>query len=100
MLFLISFTVHVRWQQLRILLKKSITEFNIFKNDYTNDRQVCYQRYATRLYIIIFIISVAILAFYTSLCDRIHRETVINPTESQNGQLRHLFKQSCMSMHV
>ena len=92
--FPISFTVHVRWHQLKILLKKSIIELNIFKNDLTTDHHVRYQRYATRLYIIILIISVAVLAFFSSLSKQIHRETVLNPTKSEYGQLRETYPNS------
>ncbi|CAF1430573.1 unnamed protein product, partial [Adineta steineri] len=73
-------------ERLRLLkpaLKKVIVELNTFQYFPHNDRQLQYQRYATRLYIFLIIISVTILAGYNLMDTSIHRHTVTNPSESQ-----------------
>ena len=78
-------------------LKKFITEVNIFKSPSSNDRQIHFQRHATRLYGICLLISVGILASYTLLSETVHRQVISNPTASDYFQLEqtHSSRLSC-----
>ncbi|CAF4107702.1 unnamed protein product, partial [Adineta steineri] len=78
-----TLTFRERLRLLKPALKKVIVELNTFQYFPHNDRQLQYQRYATRLYIFLIIISVTILAGYNLMDTSIHRHTVTNPSESQ-----------------
>ena len=86
----------VRTRLLQIIGKliKLLREANIFKQYPSNDRQIRYQRYATRLYIWLLGISVGILATYTLLGKSTYRETVFHPTESDYLRLERTYPQS------
>ena len=81
-------------RQLKILLKKTFLELNVFEQNGTNEQQVQLQRYATRMYIFIILISVSMLTLYTSLLIRDYRGTVAEPIESQYLQLSELYPHS------
>jgi hypothetical protein len=72
-------------------------EINIFKSPPSTDRQIDFQRYATRLYIICLSISVGILGSYTLLSETVHRHVVRNPTASDYLRLEqaHASRLSC-----
>ena len=86
--------VNARMGQLKALAKNLLLELNIFKNHGSNETQVRYQRISTRLYIVLIVISLAILAFYLSLTTKIYRGTVRNPTESQYTRLQEIYPNS------
>ena len=75
-------------------LIKLLREANIFKQYPSNDRQIRYQRYATRLYICLLGVSVGILATYTLLGKSTYRETVFHPAESDYLRLERTYPQS------
>ncbi|CAF1479370.1 unnamed protein product [Adineta steineri] len=66
----------------------------MFKHYPSNNIQVWSQRNATRLYIVLIIISINILTFYTSLINENHRETILNPTESEYIRLQRMYPDS------
>ena len=81
---------------LRIIQKliKLVREANLFKQYPSTDRQIRYQRYATRLHICLLSVSVGILAVYTLLSESTHRETVFHPTESEYLRLAQAYPSS------
>ena len=76
-----------RLSQLIIRLKIIVVELNIFKHLPSNDRQIRYQRCATRLYIALVACSFGILTFYILLIQKIHHSTILNPTVVQYLEL-------------
>ena len=86
----------VRTRVLRIIEKliKLIREANIFKQYPSSDRQIRYQRYATRLHICLLSVSVGTLAVITSLNESTHRDTVFHPTESEYLRLAQAYPTS------
>lgn len=70
------------------MLKLFVIEFNMFQQHGSDQRQVTYQRLATRLYIFFTAVSLAIVIFYSLLSTSIHRETVLNPVESRYIELQ------------
>ena len=76
-----------RLSQLIIRFKIIVVELNIFKHYPSNDRQIRYQRYATRLYIALVACSLGILTFYILLIQKIQHSTILNPTVVQYREL-------------
>ena len=68
-------------------LKIIVVELNIFKHFPSNDRQIRYQRYATRLYIALVACSLGILTFYILLIQKTHHSAILNPTVVQYLEL-------------
>ena len=75
-------------------LWKMMLELNSFKHDPSNERQILYQRYATRLYLLLIVFSLVILNFYLSLVETTYRSTVLHPTEFQYIQLEEHYPNS------
>ena len=75
-------------------MKKILIELNIFKQHQSNPRKVYYQRIATRFYILVLIISLAIFTFYSLFIEKIHREIVRNPSESDYRRLEQIYGDS------
>ncbi|UJR17971.1 hypothetical protein I4U23_004870 [Adineta vaga] len=86
--------LHIRISQLRLFLQKTVYEFNLFQQQTTNDRQLRFQRIATRLHIICIAIALVVLTIYTSLSTNIYHETVLNPTETQFIELHQNYSTS------
>lgn len=76
----------------------------MFESRESNDRQVQFERIATRLYVISTIISLTVLAIYTFLSESIHVATIINPTESKYLELEEIYSNKlscpCASMSI
>ena len=87
-------SVLVRFRQLKISLKKVIIELNIYNYHLIGDRQIRYQRYATRLNVLSLSVLVITLAVYTLLRTTIHHEFVLYPTESEYNQLESAYSNS------
>ncbi|CAF1503361.1 unnamed protein product [Adineta ricciae] len=73
----------IKFQQLKGTLHKTLNELNIFERSLNDNYQIRYQRYATRLYIILIFISVFIFTTNNFFNIVMHHSTVLNPTESQ-----------------
>ncbi|UJR20228.1 hypothetical protein I4U23_023359 [Adineta vaga] len=98
-------SVNHRWIQMKLLMKNTLIELNFFENQMeTNNRQIRYQRYASRLYMFFVILALLIFANYTLLRKNIHRETIFNPTESDFLKLHGLYSTSlscpCTSISI
>ncbi|CAF1215080.1 unnamed protein product [Adineta ricciae] len=74
-------SLRIRLQELEKTAKKSIIELNLFKSFPSNDRQVRHQCYATRLYIILIVLSFSTLTLYNITIKRIRYHTITNPSE-------------------
>ncbi|CAF1531587.1 unnamed protein product [Adineta ricciae] len=85
-----------RIHQLKIQIKILIIELNIFKHYPSTDRQIHYQRIATRLYIIFLLISLTILSIYLSLNTEIQKKILLNPTENQYIQLQEIYSDNLL----
>jgi hypothetical protein len=88
---LLNFLVLVRVGQLQATLRKVVVELNLFKHHTSTDRKIRYQRYATRVYIFLILISVIFLTEYTLVRKSIHRQTLSNPTEAQYLELEQVY---------
>lgn len=86
--------MRVRVSQHAVLVKNVIVELNLFKEHPSNDRQVRYQRIATRFYIIMIICSLTALGSYTFLTVSVHQDTVFNPSESKYIELEQKYPTS------
>ena len=79
--------VLTRLKQLKGTIKKLVIELNVFKRHQSTDRQTLYQRYATRLYLFLVFVAVGLVAQYNLINTTLHRETVLNPSESTYNKL-------------
>ena len=86
----------IRLKQLKRSLEKLVIELNIFKRYPSNDRQVRYQHYATRLYILLISISLVILSLYFLLIKQVHQETIFNLNEFHYLKLEELYPNSLL----
>ncbi|UJR07361.1 hypothetical protein I4U23_011647 [Adineta vaga] len=86
--------LHARLNQYKTLLKKVVIELNLFQQQSSNDRQVYYQRIATRIYICMLISSLTVLATYTLLSVSIYHETEFKPTSSKYIELEQKYPSS------
>ncbi|CAF4672582.1 unnamed protein product, partial [Rotaria sp. Silwood2] len=77
----------IRLNQIKSSIKKAVIDLNLFKHYPSNDRQIRYQRYATRLYLILIVISVGSLSVYHLIRKRIQRKTILNPSLSKYLEL-------------
>ncbi|UJR11868.1 hypothetical protein I4U23_016047 [Adineta vaga] len=68
-----------------LLLKKNLVELNLFNDNSDNERLTLDQRIAIRIYLLILIIVLIILNFYSSLSREIHRETIQTPNYKGNA---------------
>jgi hypothetical protein len=91
---LLQLLVSARFRPIKTKLKKILIELNIFKHHGSNEHHLHYQRIATRLYILILVISLIILNFYSLLIKEIHNGTVLNPTESEYNRLEQIYSDS------
>ncbi|CAF1291112.1 unnamed protein product [Adineta ricciae] len=71
-----------RWFELILFMKTTLITINIF-NDATDndDRQTRYKLYASRLYILLVVLSLLTFINYRLLRKSVYRETFYNPTE-------------------
>ena len=83
----LEISVRARLQEGWIKAKKTVIELNIFKQEESNDRQIQYQRNATRVYLLLIIISVGIFAEYNLINTTLHRENIPDPSESAYQKL-------------
>ena len=66
----------------------------MFKHYPSNERQIRFQRHATRLYILLIVVSLVILTFYSLLIKQIASSTVSHPTEFEYSQLQQMYPHS------
>ena len=96
--------MRVRVSQYIVLVKKVVMELNLFRQDPSDDRQIRYQRIATRFYIVMIICSLTVLGTYTFLTVSVHHDTVFNPSEPKYIELEHKYPTSlscpCSSISV
>ena len=79
---------------MKTLIITTMVELNIFNRNPSSDRMVQYQRIGTRLYILLVLISLAILTIHSSLTTVTRRETILNPTDSRYIQLAQVYPNS------
>ncbi|CAF1510720.1 unnamed protein product [Adineta ricciae] len=95
-----SFCVHLR--QWKVLIQQKLIELNMFRKYASTDRQTQYQRYATRFYFILIIISMAIIIHYNATKISIQSKTIHNPSQSQYIELQQEYSRtlscSCSSI--
>ncbi|CAF1177877.1 unnamed protein product [Adineta ricciae] len=77
--------------RLVLSVKKNLVELNLFNDNSDNERFISDQRIATRIYILILLIVLIILTFYSSLSREVHRETIQKPTQSEYGYLLSIY---------
>lgn len=77
-------------------VRNFIVQFNLLKqpNDVEDEVQVHRQRISTLAYIVLLLVILSILIFYTSLTQQTFTETVINPSESIYFQLESSYSSS------
>ncbi|CAF1195609.1 unnamed protein product [Adineta steineri] len=94
----------IRLHQLKQAIKKKLIELNIFQHYPSTDRQIHFQRYATRLFIFLLIVSTVIFSIYIFLEKSIQSKIILNPTESQFIQLEREYRRSiscpCSSISI
>ncbi|CAF1258699.1 unnamed protein product [Adineta ricciae] len=90
-------SLSLRLRYLQNLVLKQLMYLNLFQHYPSSERQIRYQCYATRVYLICMIISVIVLAFYSLMIKTNQSKTIGNPTESQYTELerQHLQSLSC-----
>ncbi|UJR19384.1 hypothetical protein I4U23_022514 [Adineta vaga] len=71
-----------------------LIELNIFQQSINTNRQIRFQRYATRLYLFFLIGSMIIITIYVFLQRSIHSQTIFYPTELQFIELQQEYSQS------
>ena len=76
------------------MLKSTLFQLNFFERDQNDERYIKTQRFATRLYLFILVISIDVLCFYTLLNKEIYRGTSRNPTEAEFRSLKKLYPES------
>jgi hypothetical protein len=74
-----------------VFIRRFLLELNIFDRHNSTHRQLHYQRIATRLYILLFLISVTTLISYTLFTNEIYQETILQPTEDQFNRLQQMY---------
>ncbi|UJR18445.1 hypothetical protein I4U23_005350 [Adineta vaga] len=84
----------IRLCQMKTLIKTKLIELNLFKHYPSSDRQIRYQRYATRYHLISMIILVFILTFYTLTIKTIQSKTIQKPTEFEFIQFEKEYSQT------
>ncbi|CAF1183481.1 unnamed protein product [Adineta steineri] len=93
-----------RLHQLKQAIKKKLIELNFFQHYPSTDRQIRFQRYATRLFIFLLIVSTGVFTIYIFLEKSIQSKTILNPSESQFIQLEREYPQSiscpCSSISI
>ncbi|CAF1557465.1 unnamed protein product [Adineta ricciae] len=80
-----------RLYQLKDRLIKKLLNMNIYINNSTDQQEIQYEIYATRIYIVLLILSLIIVAMYTLLIKEIHRKIIQNPTEFEYIQLEEIY---------
>ena len=86
--------VSIRFREIRTKVRTTLIQLNIFKTFGDNEHEIYYQRIATRVYIFFLVISLATLTFYSLLIEKIQRETVLDPSESEFNRLEQLYSTS------
>ncbi|CAF3866540.1 unnamed protein product, partial [Rotaria sp. Silwood1] len=86
-----SVPIHVGLNQVKSSIKKAVIELNYFKHYPSNDQQIRYQRYGTRLYILLIAISAGSLSVYHLTRTTIHRETILNLSLSKYLELSQIY---------
>lgn len=93
-----------RLKNIKSLIINKLLELNMFESRESNDRQVRFERIATRLYIVSIIISLTMLGMYTFLNKNIHHKTILNPPESKYLELEKMYSNKlscpCTSMSI
>jgi len=91
-------------RQFKAFIQNKLIGLNIFEHYPSTDRQIRYQRYATRLYIFLIFISISFITLYTLLETSTQFKTILNPTQSQYEQLQQVYPQtlscSCNSISI
>ncbi|UJR12711.1 hypothetical protein I4U23_016885 [Adineta vaga] len=94
----------IRLRQIKANGKKLIIELNTFEHFPCNDRQIRYQRYATRLRIFLIVISITIIAGYNLMIKSVHHRIVTNSTELEYLNLEKTYTTglncSCTSISI
>ncbi|UJR22279.1 hypothetical protein I4U23_025339 [Adineta vaga] len=93
-----------RLYQLKMLLKRTLIELNLFKIYPSDVRQIRHQHVATWLYIVILLSTCVILTCYSCIISETYHEIVKYPTQSQFSNLLSLYPVSlqcpCSSISI
>ncbi|CAF1455212.1 unnamed protein product [Adineta ricciae] len=81
-------SVCARCQRLLRNSRKVLIELNIFRHYPSTNRQIRYERYATRAYILLILITISILTIYNLSQRSIRSKTIVYPNESEYLQLQ------------
>ena len=76
---------------MKTMILKTILELNWFKHHPSSDQQLRFQRYATRLYILIVVSTLIIMTCYISLSETTYHQTILNPTQHQYERLQQIY---------
>ena len=86
-----KFLVTARIRQLQLFTKRFFVQLNIYERHRSTLRQLHYQRIATRLYILLFLVSLTALISYTLTTDEIYQQTIFRPLENQFEELEQMY---------
>ncbi|CAF1231607.1 unnamed protein product [Adineta steineri] len=81
-------SICARFRTFLLSIRNQLVELNIFRHYPSTNTQIRHQRYATRLYILLFFISIVILTIYTLSQGSIQSKTIFNPSQSEYIQLQ------------
>ncbi|CAF0905234.1 unnamed protein product [Adineta ricciae] len=72
--------------EIKVNLKRRAIDLNLFE-DKNNPQLISYEKFGTRFYLFLLLISLTSLTIYSSIMEEIIREIFPNPTESEYYQL-------------
>jgi hypothetical protein len=78
----------------KAFIQNKLIRLNIFPHYPSSDRQIRYQRYASRLYIFLIFSSIPVITVYTLLETSTQSKTILNPTQSQYEQLQQVYPET------
>ncbi|UJR17114.1 hypothetical protein I4U23_004010 [Adineta vaga] len=81
-------SICTRLHHLKGLIREKLIELNLFEHYPSTDQQICYQRYATRLYMFLIFNSIGLLTVSNLYKTTLQSKTIFQPTEFQYQQLQ------------
>ena len=102
-IILASFSIIARVKQFFRFISKSILNMNIYETTSDNEITLQQQRLQTRIYVILFVISLGVLLFYTAIIERNVTKTVSQPSIEDYEQLLSIYSDvycPCMYLSI
>ncbi|CAF3777105.1 unnamed protein product [Rotaria sordida] len=87
-------TIRTRLKNTVLMIEKSIEELNIFSSQSRDPNRIHHGRIASRLYIILFTVSISVLIVYTLLSVQTISQIVESPTQEQYEKLFEQYNQT------